>query len=175
MGVAAAGRAQFLSNDSGEAPSVVADPKPTPESESLGDFLVRSREKRGVSLADVVKETRIPNHYVRMMESNDYSLISDRLYVLPFLRRYATFLHLDPEEVGMRFVREVQRADNAVMPRSLEPIEIDRHKNGKWSWALLLAGLLGIIALAWMVQSHLRARRAAVMNTAISEGSSASR
>ena len=164
-----------MSKDSREAPRVVADPKPTPESENLGDFLARTRDKRGVSLADVVKETRIPNHYVRMMESNDYSLISDRLYVLPFLRRYATFLHLDPEEVAMRFVREVQRADNAAMPRSLEPIEIDRHRSGNWSRALLLASLLGIIAIAWMVQSHLRTRRAAVMNSAISVGSSASR
>ena len=46
-----------------------------------------------------------------MIERSDYGLISDQLYLMPFLRRYAAFLDLDGEEVAMRFVREVQRAE----------------------------------------------------------------
>lgn len=163
---AEAGRAQFLSDNSAEALSAADDPKPKRESEgaTLGSFLASTREGRGVSLEDAVKETRIPNHYLRMMESNDYSLISDQLYVLPFLRRYASFLKLDPEEVAMRFVREVQRADNAPAPRSLEPIEMDRPKSRKRSRLAVVAGLVGILVVAWLVQAHRHSRHVAEMS-----------
>jgi cytoskeletal protein RodZ len=166
MGVAEVGRAQVLSDKSAEALTVAADRKPKRESEgpTLGNFLASAREGRGVSVDDAVKETRIPNHYVRMIESSDYSLISDQLYVLPFLRRYATFLQLDPEEMAMRFVREVQRADNAPSPRSIEPIEMDRPRNRNWSRLAVVAGLLGIIVVAWIMQAHRRARHAAELS-----------
>ena len=76
--------------------------------QSLGAFLIAAREGRGLTADDVARETRLPPHYLRMMETNDYSEISDQLYLVPFLRRYASFLYLDQDDVAMRFVREVQ-------------------------------------------------------------------
>jgi cytoskeleton protein RodZ len=144
-----------LSDKSAASLNLDLDPRPKPEAEgpSLGIFLANARERKGVSRDDAIRETRIPDHYVRMMESNDYSLISDQLYVLPFLRRYATFLALDPEETVMRFVREVQRADNQPT-RSLEPIEMDRPRShGKtrgWSFPALAAAVIAAILVAWI-------------------------
>ena len=46
--------------------------------ESLGAFLIGAREGRGLTAEDVVRETRLPHHYLRMMETNDYSEISDQ-------------------------------------------------------------------------------------------------
>jgi cytoskeletal protein RodZ len=126
------------------------------EGPSLGGFLADAREKRGASREDVVRETRIPDHYVRMMESNDYSTISDQLYVLPFLRRYASFLALDPEETAMRFVREVQRADSTPSARSLEPFEMDRRKRRNWTGPAIATALIAVIVGAWLTQSHHR-------------------
>jgi hypothetical protein len=40
--------------------------------QSLGAFLIAAREGRGLSAEDVVRETRLPHHYLRMMETNDY-------------------------------------------------------------------------------------------------------
>jgi cytoskeletal protein RodZ len=124
------------------------------EGESLGTVLTGARERRGWSIAEALKETRIPDHYLRMMESNDYSMISDQLYVLPFLRRYAICLKLDPEELTTRFVREVQRADNAPPSRAIEPIEMDKPKRRNWTKPVLAAGLIAMIAAAWILQSH---------------------
>lgn len=123
---------------------------------SLGGFLTRVREVRGASRDDVVRDTRIPEHYVRMMENNDYSMISDQLYMLPFMRRYARFLDLDPEEIAMRFVREVQRADNTPTPRSLEPIEMDRRKRRNWTGPALVTALIAVIVGAWLMQARHR-------------------
>jgi cytoskeletal protein RodZ len=158
MDAAEAGRIVILSDKNSEASSVSPDPKRSsePERQSLGHFLVSARERRGVSRADAVSETHIPEHYIRMMESNDYSEISDQLYVMPFLRRYASFLTLDPDEAVMRFVREVQKADNAPAPRALSPIEIDRRKPRRWTGIALAAGLVAVIIFGWIAESRHR-------------------
>ena len=155
-----------MGDTSAEALSTAGDPKPKRASEAptLGSFLASAREGRGITVDDAVQATRIPKHYIRMIETNDYALISDQLYVLPFLRRYATFLNLDPEEAAMRFVREVQRADSTPSPRSLTPIAMDRPKHRNGSRLAVVAGLLGIIVVAWLVQAHRRNRHAAEMN-----------
>lgn len=123
---------------------------------SLGRILAGTRERRGLSRDDVAKETRIPGHYLRMMESNDYSKISDQLYMLPFLRRYAEFLQLDPEETAMRFVREVQRADNNPSPMRLaEPLDnIHRPKRRSWTGIIVIIGLVAVVVGAWLAESR---------------------
>jgi cytoskeletal protein RodZ len=141
--------------DGSEAPS---EPKVQPplaaDAQSLGFYLLSVRERRGSSLEEIVSQARVPRHYVSMIESNDYSGISDQLYVLPFLRRYALFLGLDPEDIASRFVREVQRADGAPLARAIEPYEMDRVVERKWiKPALLVGGLILVMIAAWVVQS----------------------
>ena len=111
---------------------------------NLGRVLSAARERRGVSREQAASETGIPKRYVQMMENNDYSLASDQLYVLPFMRRYATFLALDPEETAMRFVREVQHAENNPGSRIDEPLDVDKKRKGS-------GGRIGIIAVAVVI------------------------
>ena len=117
---------------------------------SLGMYLLASREKRVVTREDAARDTRIPAHYLRMMESNDYSMIADQLYLLPFLRRYAEYLGLDSEDVAIRFVREVQRAENSPLP-TLPSTGLDSDRVPSNRWAIL--GAIAIIALigGWML------------------------
>lgn len=121
---------------------------------SLGRFLSEARERRGVAQAVAVRETKIPEHYLRMLESNDYSMISDQLYLLPFLRRYATYLALDPEDIAMRFVREVQRADNVPPARIDQPLIPERRRQYNWIAIGGVVALLAIIAFAWAAISR---------------------
>lgn len=117
---------------------------------SLGMYLLARREKRIATREDAARDTRIPAHYLRMMESNDYSMIADQLYVLPFLRRYAEYLGLDSEDVAIRFVREVQRAENSPGP-GLPNTPVDAERAPSNVWAIL--GALAVIAVivGWMV------------------------
>jgi hypothetical protein len=134
--------------------------KPIAESEpSLGRTLAAARERNGLSRADIVAETRIPGHYIDMIESSDYGLISDQLYLMPFLRRYAAFLNLDGEEVAMRFVREVQRAELAAVaaPRMSEPLALRDHKRAPWGrMALVVIALFAIVVLYVIASEHHR-------------------
>jgi cytoskeletal protein RodZ len=123
---------------------------------SLGESLVAARERRGLSQEAAVQEAHIPAHYLRMLENDDYRLISDQLYLLPFLRRYSSFLDLDPDETTMRLLREVQRADNAPSPVQLdEPLDDIRHpRRRNWSKPIMFGGLIAVIIGAYIVQSH---------------------
>ncbi len=120
---------------------------------TLGQSIAEARERKGFSQDDVVRETHLPIHYVRMIESDNYGAISDQLYVLPFLRRYATFLDLDAEEVASRFVRDVQRSETNVT-RMSEPITMVQKR--RRSWRTLVFGLLIISALAAVAELALR-------------------
>jgi cytoskeletal protein RodZ len=120
--------------------------------QSLGRFLVVARERRGLTAEDVVRETRLAAHYVRMMETNDYSKISDQLYLVPFLRRYASFLELDQDEVAMRFVREVQHAESGPAARLDRPLVSEPRRHRGWTGAVLVIGLLATAAAVYFYQ-----------------------
>lgn len=146
-----------VSDKKAQAMTSSEPPKPEGDGEtSLGKLLANARERRGMSRQDATKETRIPDHYLRMMESNDYSMISDQLYLMPFLRRYAEFLQLDPEETAMRFVREVQRADNnPPSARLAEPLDkVRRRKRRNWPGIVVVLGLIAVIVGAYIAESH---------------------
>jgi cytoskeleton protein RodZ len=103
--------------------SAQAAPPGAPEA-TLGQVLAQARKSRGLTPDQLVAEARVPAHYVRAIETDDYATVSDELYLLPFLRRYAICVGLDPEEVASRFVREVQRAENNPSARIAEPISM---------------------------------------------------
>jgi hypothetical protein len=121
---------------------------------TLGMHLLTSRERSGIKREDVVRDTRIPAHYLRMLEGNDYSMIADQLYLLPFLRRYAEYLGLDSEEIAIRFVREVQRSENSPGTAASNLAGTDEGAlSNRWA----VVGALAIIALiaSWMIlQRH---------------------
>jgi len=87
---------------------------------SLGHVITEARERKGLTRDQVANEAHLPPHYVKMIETDSYDLISDRLYLVPFLRRYATFLGLDAEEIASRFVSNVQHAEANVVRISQE-------------------------------------------------------
>jgi cytoskeletal protein RodZ len=92
-----------------------------------------------------------------MLESSDYSQISDQLYLVPFLRRYATFLELDPEEMAIRFVREVQRADSSPPGvRMSEPLIGERRKRARIGPAVGMIALLAVGICAFLVMQRHR-------------------
>jgi len=107
---------------------------------SLGQVVTEARERKGLTREQVVTEAHLPAHYVKMIETDSYGMISDQLYLVPFLRRYATFLGLDAEDVASRFVRDVQHAEANVVRLSQE-IRVVTKRTG-------IAGQIAIFAMA---------------------------
>jgi cytoskeleton protein RodZ len=140
-----------------EKPSEVATPAiPSTRSsdQSLGKVVAMAREARGFSREQAATASNIPGYYLTMIETDDYSSIADQLYLLPFLRRYATFVGLDAEEVASRFIRDVQRADmNPV--RVSDPISIiSPRKELPWGIVARTAAAIIVVAIAWFGYRH---------------------
>lgn len=115
------------------------------QEQSLGELLASARERRQLSAAQAAAQARVPAHYVKMLEAADYSRISDQLYLLPFLRKYASFLALDADEVAMRFVRETQIAESYPI-KIPEPAQASPTTRGGWLTSLAVA-LIVLLAL----------------------------
>ncbi len=119
---------------------------------SLGHLITESRERKGMTREQVVAETHLPPHYIKMIETDSYDLISDRLYLVPFLRRYATFLGLDAEEIASRFVTDVQHAEANVVRISQEITMVAKQPaaTSRIAFAVLIAAVLVLVAdFAW--------------------------
>ena len=65
----------------------------------LGERLRNAREERELSLQQVAEATRIPLSYLEALEEESFSAFTSDLHARGFLRNYASFLNLDPEEM----------------------------------------------------------------------------
>lgn len=62
---------------------------------SLRDVLIKQREEKGLSIAQVSYETNISKKYIEALESEDFNVFPAEAYLLGFLRNYAEFLDID--------------------------------------------------------------------------------
>src|SRR5262245_8712447 len=132
-----------------EAPALSADPE-----RSIGAYLARQRELRGISVEELAALTRIPRRSLERLESGVFDRAPDG-FVRGFVRTVAAALGLDPDETVMRLLSEppaegaAARGDVAAWARP----------TARWA-ALALVGVLAAAALGWLVSS-LRARPSA--------------
>lgn len=72
---------------------------------TFGERLQAAREERELTIEEVAEATKIPRHYLEALETEALDAFSSSLHARGFLRNYALFLNLDPEEIGEEFDR----------------------------------------------------------------------
>src|SRR5262245_1315942 len=78
---------------------------------SLPDRLAAARERKGVDLTRAERDTKIRARYLSALERGDYRDLPGSVYTKGFLRNYAIYLALDPDDVLRQWRRE--RGDQA--------------------------------------------------------------
>jgi cytoskeletal protein RodZ len=120
----------------------------TPPAASLPERLLAARERKGVDLYRAERDTKIRARYLAALERGDYRELPGNVYTKGFLRNYALYLGLDPDDVLLQWRRE--RGDpkepQAVLASAPKPIATPR-KGLTFSpslvvFALLLAAIL---------------------------------
>ena len=66
---------------------------------SFGVNLRREREMRGVTLEEISDSTKISVRFLDAMETEDFSKMPGGIFTRSFIRSYANYLGLDPEQV----------------------------------------------------------------------------
>jgi cytoskeleton protein RodZ len=73
----------------------------------LGDWLRQRREELDVSLEQVEEDTRIRVRYLQALEAENFEALPDLVVGRGFLRNYAAYLELDPQEAANRYSKLV--------------------------------------------------------------------
>lgn len=65
----------------------------------LGNTLSRARRARGITLEDAERDTHVSRRYLTALENEDFSVFPAPVYARGFLRTYARYLGLNPDEL----------------------------------------------------------------------------
>jgi hypothetical protein len=94
------------------APTVLPSrPAPAPQEELpegavvTGALLRKVREKRGVSLRDISRLTKVSLTYLQFIEEENFQQLPVPAYLRGFLKSYARCVGLDPERVAGEYIK----------------------------------------------------------------------
>src|SRR2546426_4160161 len=95
---------------------------PVEQGTRVASMLRRAREERELSIEQAAADAGIPLRYARLLEgapSGSSVGISDELYLVPFFRRYALFLGMNPEHAIADLLGEVETLGPPSAPSQL--------------------------------------------------------
>jgi cytoskeletal protein RodZ len=117
---------------------------------SLSERLLEARERKGVDLYRAERDTKIRARYLGALERGDYRELPGSVYTKGFLRNYAIYLGLDPDEILLQWRRE--RGEDKARP---EPVIVPHRaltapRSGfTFSPAVLVAALMTVVLIAF--------------------------
>ncbi len=134
----------------------------TDSSRPLGEWLRQRREELDISLEQAEADTRIRLRYLEALESEEYDALPDPAVGRGFLRNYANYLELDPQEATDRFAEVVAPPEPESLgvegptPFTEGPFRpVDLHempsRRSRWGWiiALILLLVAALVVLVW--------------------------
>ena len=126
---------------------------------SLPDRLAAARERKGVDLMRAERDTKIRVRYLSALERGDYRQLPGAVYTKGFLRNYAIYLGLDPEDVLRQWRRE--RGDQAMPAPLIVPLRpiSEPARPLTFSPSIVVAALLTFVVVAFGVYVSLQLLR----------------
>lgn len=142
----------------------------------IGERLCAAREAKELSLDEVAEATKIPLNYLVALEDESFDAFTSDLHARGFLRNYASFLGLDPDETAdlLGQVRHTGKRGN-LHPKQ-EPIgnaqgARPRSRSFFFADALLALVLVAVLALVgYSIYQHQNPREGAPVAAAPTSG-----
>jgi cytoskeletal protein RodZ len=118
----------------------------------LPERLLEARERKGVDLYRAERDTKIRARYLAALEQGEYAELPGAVYTKGFLRNYALYLGLDPEDVIRQWKRERGDATIPAEPVLAVPRPIEAPRQGlTFSPAVVVAALLTVLIAVFAV------------------------
>ncbi|MEX0751289.1 MAG: helix-turn-helix domain-containing protein [Dehalococcoidia bacterium] len=114
----------------------------------LGKTLSQARVTRGLTLEDCERDTRISKRYLDALEREDWKIFPAPVYSRAFLRTYAQYLSLDPQQL-MRMYQAQEEPEIKPLP---EVRATPATGSMNWTLASIVAAFL-VIAGAFLYLS----------------------
>jgi cytoskeleton protein RodZ len=127
---------------------------------AFGGWLRREREAREVTLAEISEVTKISRTYLEALEEERFDVLPAPVFAKGFLREYAKYVGLDPDEVVNSYLTALQAGEPEAEGADLAP-----SSRSAFEWksgvllALALVVLLGAIGFVgfWAERSQSQA------------------
>lgn len=112
----------------------------------FGGWLRREREARDVTLAEIADVTKISKTYLQALEEERFDVLPAPVFAKGFLREYAKYVGLDPDDVVNSYLTALQDKE----PEGAEDdLAQTSQRSFEWTSGLLLA--LGLVLLLGVI------------------------
>ena len=130
---------------------------------TFGTWLRQQRELREVSLREVADVTKISIRYLEALEQDRFDVLPAPVFAKGFLRQYATYVGLKPDDVVNSYLNALQEQE----PQEEEPLRsVGRRTSWEWASGLLLALLVvALLALVAFLAFYAERRRSGADET----------
>lgn len=108
--------------------------------ENVGYLLKRTREVREIELEDIAKKTKISVRFLKAIEEERWDILPGDVFIKGFIKTYAQYLGLNPDEVVERYSQErisIQKPEIKVLPK----------KSFKINYLWIFSGLFLLVIL----------------------------
>lgn len=126
---------------------------------SLGERFRAAREQRGLTLSDVAEHLRIRSVYLAAIEEENWKAIGAPVYIRGFLRTYARYLGLDPEEAVSTF-NGSEGAATASAAAAPGPARTDyRPPSSSLAPLIWVAGIIAVALIGFVIYLYVTPAR----------------
>jgi|SRR5579884_77415 len=128
---------------------------------SLGERFRAAREQRGETLSEVAEHLRIRSVYLAAIEDENWKTIGAPVYIRGFLRTYARYLGLDPEEAVSDFNRSEFSESERAAATAPPSFTLSERRSGALTPLIWLASLVALALIGFVVYLYVTPPRRA--------------
>lgn len=118
---------------------------------SIGELLKIEREKKGLSLKQVEKETKIRESLLQAVEQNAWEAFSSRIYITGVIRNYARYLGIDSSRLIALFRRDYEKKDDVSFKKRVPIAYLTSETKKTVIFGIVLLCLLFIFYFAYQL------------------------
>ncbi len=116
---------------------------------SVGSYLRELRERRGLSLDEISRSTRVLHQYLELLEADDLAALPAPAFTRGFIRAYCQVLREPPDEALARYEEGVQphavHGHDAALPESRKLRELGTRRENRGRGAVLVSFVLLVV------------------------------
>lgn len=114
----------------------------------VGERLHRARVEKGLELADIARDTRVPLRHLVAIESDNHESLPALTYSIGFVKTFARAVGLPQEEMAAQFKAETTKAAPVPQAMPLEPLD-EARLPPRGVVAASAVGVVAIVAAIW--------------------------